>query len=168
MRTRSARVRWAARLSSAVITSYSIHYTKLYELRLRRDIATLRGDIANTEASIPRAESAIREANQRTSEKYRSFRADAGKELVDAQTQLAGVEEALKGAQDKVARTEVRSPVRGVVKTLSVTTIGGVIRPGMDMAEIVPLDDTLLVEAKITPRDVAFLRPGQDASYNFV
>ncbi|MGE4407033.1 HlyD family type I secretion periplasmic adaptor subunit [Pseudomonas sp.] len=141
--------------------------SKVQVLRLRRDIATLKGDIANSQAAIPRAESAIREANQRISEKYRSFRADAGKELVEAQTQLAGIEEVLKGAQDKVARTEVRSLVRGVVKTLNVTTIGGVIKPGMDMAEIVPLDDTLLVEAKITPRDVAFLRPGQDAMVKF-
>lgn len=141
--------------------------SKVQVLRLRRDIATLRGDIANTEAAIPRAESAIREANQRIAEKFRSFRADSGKELVEAQTQLNSIEEALKGARDKVARTEVRSLVRGVVKTLSVTTIGGVIKPGMDMAEIVPLDDTLLVEARITPRDVAFLRPGQEAMVKF-
>lgn len=141
--------------------------SKVQVLRLRRDITTLRGEIANSEAAIPRAESAIREANQRISEKFQSFRADAGKELVEAQTQLAGIEEAMKGARDKVARTEVRSLVRGVVKTLSVTTIGGVIKPGMDMAEIVPLDDTLLIEAKITPRDVAFLRPGQDAMVKF-
>lgn len=141
--------------------------SKVQVLRLRRDITTLRGEIANSEAAIPRAESAIREANQRISEKFQSFRADAGKELVEAQTQLAGIEEALKGAKDKVARTEVRSLVRGVVKTLNVTTIGGVIKPGMDMAEVVPLDDTLLIEAKITPRDVAFLRPGQEAVVKF-
>ncbi len=141
--------------------------SKVQILRLRRDISNLRGDITNSEAAIPRAESAIGEANQRIAEKYRSFRADAGKDLVDAQTQLASIDESLKGAKDKVARTEVRSPVRGVIKTLSITTIGGVIKPGMDMAEIVPLDDTLLVEAKITPRDVAFLRPGQDAVVKF-
>lgn len=141
--------------------------SKVQVLRLRRDIATLRGEIANTEAAIPRAESAIREANQRIAEKFRSFRADSGKELVEAQTQINAIEESLKGARDKVARTEVRSLVRGVVKTLHVTTIGGVIKPGMDMAEIVPLDDTLLVEARITPRDVAFLHPGQNAVVKF-
>lgn len=141
--------------------------SKVQVLRLRRDISNLRGEISNSESAIPRADSAIDEANQRIAEKYRSFRADAGKELVDAQTELAGIEESLKGARDKVARTEVRSPVKGVIKTLTVNTIGGVIKPGMDMAEIVPLDDTLLVEAKITPRDVAFLRPGQEAEVKF-
>lgn len=141
--------------------------SKVQVLRLRRDVSNLRGDIASSEAAIPRAESSIAEANQRVAEKYSSFRADAGKELVEAQIQLAGIEESLKGASDKVARTEVRSPVRGVVKTLSVNTIGGVIRPGMDMAEIVPLDDTLLVEAKIPPKDIAFLYPGQEAEVKF-
>lgn len=141
--------------------------SKVQVLRLRRDISNLNGDIRNSQAAIPRAEMAIQEANDRIAEKYRSFRADARKELVDAQTQLSGIEESLRGARDKVARTEVRSPVKGLVKTLKITTIGGVVRPGMDLAEIVPVDDTLLVEAKITPRDVAFLRPGQTAMVKF-
>ena len=76
---------------------------------------------------------------------------------------LSAIEEAMKGAKDKLNRTEVRSPVKGVVKRLYLATLGGVIRPGMDLVEIVPLDDTLLVEAKIRPSDVAFIHPGQEA-----
>ena len=140
---------------------------KVQLLRIQRDVAAMAGDIANNQAMIPRTESAIQEANQRVAEKLGSFRADAGKELVEAQTQLAAFDETLKGATDKLDRTEVRSPVRGVVKTLNVSTIGGVVKPGMDLVEIVPLDDTLLVEAKITPKDVAFLKPGQEAKVTF-
>lgn len=140
---------------------------KVQLLRLQRDVASMAGDIANNQAMIPRTESAIQEANQRIAEKLGSFRADAGKELVEAQTQLAAFDETLRGATDKLDRTEVRSPVRGVVKTLNVSTIGGVVKPGMDLVEIVPLDDTLLVEARITPKDVAFLKPGQTAKVTF-
>jgi adhesin transport system membrane fusion protein len=62
-----------------------------------------------------------------------------------------------------VTRTEVRSLVRGTVKELKFNTIGGVIKPGADIIEIVPLDDTLLIEAEVRPADIAFLRPGQEA-----
>ena len=72
--------------------------------------------------------------------------------------------EAARAAEDKVRRTEVHSPVYGTVKRLPVATLGGVIQPGMDLVEIVPLEDTLLVEAEIRPADIAFLRPGQDAN----
>ena len=64
-------------------------------------------------------------------------------------------------------RTLVTSPVRGIVQQLMVNTIGGVIQPGNDLVEIVPLDDTLLIEAKIRPQDIAFLRPGQEAIVKF-
>ena len=72
-----------------------------------------------------------------------------------------------KALEDRVSRTLVTSPVRGIVKQLLVNTIGGVIQPGSDMVEIVPLDDTLLVEAKIRPQDIAFLHPGQEAVVKF-
>ena len=68
---------------------------------------------------------------------------------------------------DRVSRTTVVSPVRGVIKQLKVNTIGGVVQPGSDMLEIVPLDDSLLIEAKVRPQDVAFLHPGQKAMVKF-
>lgn len=68
---------------------------------------------------------------------------------------------------NRVSRTLVTSPVRGIVKQLLVNTVGGVIQPGSDMVEIVPLNDTLLVEAKIRPQDIAFLHPGQEAIVKF-
>lgn len=63
--------------------------------------------------------------------------------------------------------TTVVSPVRGIIKQLKVNTIGGVVQPGSDMLEIVPLDDSLLIEAKVRPQDVAFLHPGQKAMVKF-
>jgi adhesin transport system membrane fusion protein len=64
---------------------------------------------------------------------------------------------------DRLARTTVRAPVAGTINQVKVTTVGGVVQRGMDLIEIVPLDDTLLVEARVRPRDIAFLRPGLDA-----
>jgi len=69
--------------------------------------------------------------------------------------------------EDRVRRTLITSPVRGVVKQMLVSTIGGVIQPGSDMVEIVPLDDSLLIEAKVRPQDIAFLHPGQEAMVKF-
>lgn len=71
------------------------------------------------------------------------------------------------GLEDRVNRTVVVSPVNGTVKTLNVNTVGGVIQPGMDIVEIVPTEDTLLVEAKIAPQDIAFLRPDLHAIVKF-
>jgi adhesin transport system membrane fusion protein len=65
--------------------------------------------------------------------------------------------------EDRVTRTAVRSPVNGTVKQVKINTLGGVIQPGMELMEIVPLDDSLLVEAKVGPKDIAFLHPGQKA-----
>lgn len=68
---------------------------------------------------------------------------------------------------DRLQRTEVRSPVHGIINQIKMYTVGGTIQPGMDLIEIVPLDDTLLIEAKITPADIAFLRPNQQATVKF-
>jgi adhesin transport system membrane fusion protein len=136
-------------------------------LRLQREANDLQGEIEAAELALPRAESALTEATERIEEKYLTFRSEAQAELTAARSELAGIAERLTAAEDRVDRTEIRSPVRGVVKTISVRTIGGVIRPGMDIMEIVPLDDTLLVEAKIRPADIGFLRPGLEAMIKF-
>jgi adhesin transport system membrane fusion protein len=136
-------------------------------LRLRREANDLEGEIEASELAIPRAEAAMKEASQRIEEKYLSFRTEVQTELNEARAELASVDERLTAAQDRVQRTEIRSPVRGVVKTLNVRTIGGVIQPGMDIMEIVPVDDTLLVEARIRPSDIGFLRPGLEAMIKF-
>jgi adhesin transport system membrane fusion protein len=115
-------------------------------------------------AGLPRAKSSIVEARNRVDNARAIVRAEARERLVKAKAELAIIEESIKGAEDKVARTALRAPVRGIVNKLNVTTIGAVVRPSQDVVEIVPLDDTLLIEAKIRPRDVAFVRPDQEAS----
>lgn len=132
-------------------------------VRLERQINDLSSDLAAARLAIPRVEAAEREANRRIAEKTATFRASAQKDLIDRQTELASDLEKIVAVKDRVRRMEVRSPVKGAVKQIDIRTIGGVIRPGMDLVELVPLDDTLLVEAHIRPKDIAFISPGQDA-----
>lgn len=133
-------------------------------LRLKRQVNDLKGDVEATQLAIPRAKSALAEAGRRVSERVQRFRSDTLKELNDARANLAVINANVSAQEDKVTRTDVRSPVKGTVKQLLVNTIGGVIRPGQDLVEIVPVEDTLLIEARIRPSDVAFLRPGLDAT----
>lgn len=86
----------------------------------------------------------------------------ARKELNDLLAEISRLEESNQALRDKLKRTEITSPVKGVIKQVMVNTVGGVIKPGMDVIEIVPLDDTLLVEARVTPADIAFIHPGQE------
>jgi adhesin transport system membrane fusion protein len=92
-----------------------------------------------------------------------AFRSQAEEDLAKSRGDLAVLDQTIKSAQDRVRRAELRSPVNGVVNKLNVTTVGAVIQPGVNMMDIVPLDDTLLVEGRIRPQDIAFIRPQQDA-----
>ncbi|XOT23821.1 HlyD family type I secretion periplasmic adaptor subunit [Pseudomonas sp. W03] len=136
-------------------------------LRLKRSEVENRGQLDATTLAIPRAEAAVKEVERKVAETRSRFRSDALKELNEARTELSKAEATGKALEDRVSRTLVTSPVRGIVKQLLVNTIGGVIQPGSDLVEIVPLDDTLLVEARIRPQDIAFLRPGQHAMVKF-
>jgi adhesin transport system membrane fusion protein len=137
--------------------------SKIDLLQLQREVNDLAGELETTRLAVPRIESALREARRRIAERTLSFRAEAQRELNAVQAEATALAEALTAAADQVKRTEVRSPVRGTIKRLLVTTVGGVIQPGEDLVEIVPLEDTLLVEAKVRPADIAFLHPGQPA-----
>ncbi|MDP3815552.1 HlyD family type I secretion periplasmic adaptor subunit [Pseudomonas sp.] len=136
-------------------------------LRLRRSLVEIRGSLDATHLAIPRAESAVAEIKSKIEESELGFRSDAFKELNEIRTELKKLTSTSVAIQDRVSRTTVASPVRGVIKQLKVNTIGGVVQPGSDMLEIVPLDDSLLVEAKVRPQDVAFLHPGQNAMVKF-
>ena len=133
-------------------------------LQLERQVNDLQGQLDQANLTVPRAQAALREANERIASAYSSFRADALKELNDRNGELAGLKEAMAAGQDRVRRTEVRSPVRGTIKQIKINTIGGVVQPGQDLMEIVPLDDTLLIDARVRPADIAFIRPGQAAT----
>lgn len=141
--------------------------SKVEVLRLRRSEVETRGQLESVTLAVPRAEAAIKEIESKISETRGRYRSEALSQLNEARTDLSKTEASGKAIEDRVNRTLVTSPVRGIVQQLMVNTIGGVIQPGNDLVEIVPLDDTLLVEAKIRPQDIAFLRPGQEAMVKF-
>jgi adhesin transport system membrane fusion protein len=132
-------------------------------LRLQRQVSDLKGEVEQARLAIPRAETAMREAQKRIENATSTFRSEAQRELNTTEAEMAGLKEVVTAGEDRVRRTEVRSPVRGTVKTIKVNTIGGVVQPGADLIEIVPLEDTLLVEAQVRPADIAFLSPGLPA-----
>ncbi|HEX9583001.1 MAG TPA: HlyD family type I secretion periplasmic adaptor subunit [Gammaproteobacteria bacterium] len=132
-------------------------------LRLRRQVSDLDGELERTRLAIPRIQSTYEEAKRKIEEVELEFRNGAREALNEIESEIARLAESSEALEDRVRRTEVRSPVRGTVKQLLVKTLGGVIQPGVAIAEVVPVDDTLLVEARVPPRDIAFLHPGQDA-----
>ncbi len=136
-------------------------------LRLQREMTELKGNLETVRLSIPRAESAVTEAERKVEELSVSFRTAALAELNDYKAELSGISQSNLALEDRVARTSVRSPVKGTIKRLKVTTVGGVVQPGMDLVEIVPTEDTLLIESQIRPADIAFLHPGQSAMVKF-
>lgn len=137
---------------------------KLEYLRVQQKVQELATLTESVKLAIPLTRSSLKEAQRRIEERHAAFRAEAQRELNDHQAELNAVTENLTTGADRVTRTEVRSPVRGTVNKLFINTIGGVIRPGENLVEIVPLEDTLLVEAKIRPSDRAELYPGQEAT----
>jgi adhesin transport system membrane fusion protein len=132
-------------------------------LRLERQANDLRGELESTRITIPRLDAAVAEGRSKLEGYTAKFRADALAELNQARAEQEGTSATGDALEDRVKRAVVRSPVNGTVKTVKVTTVGGVVQPGSDLLEIVPLEDSLLVEARVRPRDIAFLRPGQDA-----
>jgi len=136
-------------------------------LRLERDVSRYRGERDMASAQITRVQAAINEAKRKIEEVELTFRNEAGRELSEASTKLSGLAEGSVALSDRVKQSSIRSPVKGIVKRLLVNTVGGVIQPGKDMIEIVPLEDALLLEARVLPRDIAFLRPGQPAMVKF-
>ncbi len=132
-------------------------------LRLRRNANDLYGELTSTKLAMPRIQSAIKEAKQKIKEKQAHFQSKALEQLNNKKAELKKASETNLALKDQVNRTLVTSPVKGIVKQLKINTIGGVIQPGMDLLEIVPVEDQLLVEAKIRPADIAFLHPGQKA-----
>lgn len=136
---------------------------KLELLQKERDLKERQTELNSLESSIPRIQATITEAEARIKEVRSSFQAQAQTELSATQIELNSLGETLGALQDRKTRTEIKSPVNGYVKDITVSTVGGVVQPGMLLVEIVPKDDQLLVEAEIRPSDIAFLHPGQKA-----
>ncbi|MES9888901.1 MAG: HlyD family type I secretion periplasmic adaptor subunit, partial [Candidatus Sedimenticola sp. 6PFRAG1] len=136
-------------------------------LRLERQVNELEGDLQSTTLSIPRVRSQLDEAQKKADEVELRFQSEAREQLNEVSAEVSRLQESSVTLKDRVQRTAVRSPVHGTVKQILVSTVGGVIQPGMELVEIVPLEDTLLIEAKISPKDIGFLSPGQKTIVKF-
>ncbi|HEY8035387.1 MAG TPA: HlyD family type I secretion periplasmic adaptor subunit [Methylobacter sp.] len=132
-------------------------------IRLQRSSNDLNGELSSAKLAIPRLQASLDESRNKLNELRIHSKNDAMKQLNETKSELDQTAESLLAMKDRVTRTRVKSPLKGTVKQLKITTIGGVVQPGMDLLEIVPIDDQLLVQADIRPADIAFLRPGQDA-----
>jgi adhesin transport system membrane fusion protein len=136
-------------------------------LRLERDVARARGESEQAGAQIARVQAAIGEAQRKIQETELTFRNDSRKELAEVVGKLNALNEGAVALTDRVDKSQIKSPVRGRVQRLLANTVGGVIQPGKDIVEIVPLDDALVLEARIQPKDIAFIAPGQAATVKF-
>lgn len=136
-------------------------------LRLKRTVNDLRGEMETTRLAIPRIRSSLAEVRQKIEDVKVRFQSEAASQLSEVQAELGRSQTTITSAEDRVSRTQVRAPVKGKINRLMINTVGGVIQPGEDIVEIVPVDDSLLIEAHIRPSDIAFLRPGQNAMIKF-
>ena len=152
-------------MSAPLVSSGAVSPVEI--LRLKRSAVEIRGSMNANTLAIPRAEAAINEIRSRVQESELGFRSEAARELNEKRSELTRLSATRIAIDDRMDRTTVISPVRGIIKTLKVNTIGGVVQPGSDLLEIVPLEDNLLIEARVRPQDVAFLHPGQKAMVKF-
>lgn len=136
---------------------------KLELLQLERGMKERQSELNSLLAALPRARSSVQEAQARIDDATSTARAQAQTELSSRMTEMKAVKETLSGLSERKTRTEIKSPVAGIIKDVKVNTIGGVVRPGENIVEIVPKDDQLLVEARVRPSDIAFIYPGQGA-----
>lgn len=129
----------------------------------QQEVQRIATDIANAEASRPPAQAALQEAQSKAREAVATFRADAATDLAKHRADLASVTQLLAGGTTKLGHQVLRSPVHGTVKEIKMKTVGGVAQPAQEIMEIVPIEDTLLIEAQIRPQDRGFIAPDQHA-----
>ncbi|WP_447027344.1 HlyD family type I secretion periplasmic adaptor subunit [Vibrio alginolyticus] len=154
-----------------VVSSGAVAEVEL--LKLNRDVIKLKGDIASSQAAAQKQRAVYSESIADYRGTALAFRAEAQGQLNEVVTQLAQLNESRQAIADQLNRTQLLSPVDGTIKDVFVRTIGGVVKPGEPILEIVPRNSTLIVEARISPQNIAFIRPGLSATvklsaYDFV
>lgn len=137
--------------------------SKLDHISLEREVERLIGEVAQLDQSIPRAVSSVQEVREAITKEQQRFKREALEQIAQVDLNIARTLELAKEATDQFIRAEIKSPIDGVVKNLKYNTIGGVVRPGDAIMEIVPSDDRLVVEAKLNPVDRGFVGVGQRA-----
>jgi len=137
--------------------------SKLEHLERLRLVKRLEGELSVLDQSVPKAEAALKEAHSRIMEVKLRFRREASEQLAQLEGEIARVQTLYTRATDQARRTEITSPISGIVKNLRYHTIGGVVRPGEPIMEIVPTDDSLVIEARLSPTDRGYVKVGQPA-----
>ncbi|UUO22310.1 HlyD family type I secretion periplasmic adaptor subunit [Colwellia sp. M166] len=137
--------------------------SKIELYKLERSVNDLKGELSAVRLLSPKLKSALQESILNRRETVLVYRAETRAELNELQNKLSRINESQVGAQDKVTKALILSPVVGTIKTIKINTLGGVIKPGETIAEIVPTEDKLMIEAKIKPRDIGFIYPGLPA-----
>lgn len=145
---------------------------RLEMLRLQRETKDAEGELATERLRVPRIQAAILEARQKHADRTNAFVSEARRDLNDTESEIARLKEKLEKLTFDVRTNEVKAPLRGIVKQLRIATKGGIVKAGEPLVEITPLDDTLVIEGRVRPSDIAFIRPGQHAlvkitAYNF-
>jgi adhesin transport system membrane fusion protein len=138
-------------------------FSRVDYLKLEQQVATLQGDVAGVAQSIARARNGAQEIQERITQRKSEKASQIQEEINKRRLELNSIRETLAFGGDRTKRMDVRAPMRGTVKRILINTVGGVIKPGENVIELVPLDDTLLIEARIKPTDIAFLHPNQKA-----
>ncbi len=133
-------------------------------LTAQREVVDIQGRLAAARQAMSRSQAAIREASAEVSRARFDFQQEALNERSQLTTKMAVNDETIRGAQGRLARSEIRSPARGVVNDLQITTVGGFVNAGEQIMQIVPLGDKLLIETRVTPRDIAFIKVGDPAN----
>ncbi|WP_028021883.1 HlyD family type I secretion periplasmic adaptor subunit [Enterovibrio calviensis] len=129
-------------------------------LKLRRQVNDLNGELASLRLMKPKIKATLDEAILKRREAVLTYRNETRSKMGELETRLSRLNQAQVGAQDKVDKAVITAPVTGTIKTIHINTLGGVVQPGIDLIEMVPAEDQLLIEAKIAPKDIAFLHPG--------
>jgi len=136
---------------------------KIEHLQLKSEVQELEGKLKIIEVAIPRSKAALKEAEEKYNNEMISFRNQATQELSQVEADIARTQELMTRATDKVERNTITSPIDGTVKSLRTHTIGGVLQPGETAMEIVPSSENLIIEAKLSPNDIGFVKVGQKA-----
>lgn len=137
--------------------------SQLELIRAQRQVVELKGQLSAAKETSAKLEAALREANSQLTEQISQFQREALAELTARRAEWSVVQETLRGAEERVRRTDIRSPVDGVVNSLAVNTVGAYVNPGERLLDIVPSDGKLLIEARVKPSDIAFIAAGQKA-----
>jgi adhesin transport system membrane fusion protein len=137
--------------------------SQMESLRVERQLVEFRGQVATGTETLARLKSNLLEAELQVDEQVIQSRREAAGELTTRKSEFSVIDQTLRGAEQRVARTDIRAPVEGIINALPITTVGAFLNAGEKVVEIVPLEDKLLVEARIRPSDIAFITLNQRA-----